>query len=334
MPRVYDTPESFVKKMDRIFQMSHARSASSRPYLGIGLGLLAVSTASLLIRYAQAEGVPSLVIAAYRLALASLVLAPYALTRYGSELRGLQRRQWALVLTSGIFLGAHFAAWITSLAYTSVASSVVLVSASPLFVALMATVLLHEKLSRWVLAGLLLTLAGAVAVGVADACAPPGCPSWQTLLQGSAFGGDLLAVLGALAFAVYLIAGRALRASVSLTTYIFATYATAAVVLGVVVGLARLPVAGYPGPAYLWLTLLGLVPQLVGHSSFNWALKYLPATFVSIAALGEPAGSIVLAALLLHEVPGVVELGGSLLILAGILLASRPARAVHEPRPH
>jgi len=307
-----------------ISRLSDARATTSRPYLGIGLGLAAVSTASLLIRYAQADGVPSLVIAAFRLALASLVLAPLALLRHSAELRRLTRRQWALVLTSGVFLGAHFATWITSLAYTTVASSVVLVSTSPLFVAVLAAVLLREKLSRWVLAGLLLTLAGAVVVGVADACGSGGCQSWQVFAQGSAAGGDLLALAGALALAIYLIAGRALRPSVSLITYIFTTYATAALVLAAAVAAARLPVTGYPAPAYLWLILLGLVPQLLGHSSFNWALKYLPATYVSITILGEPAGSIVLAALLLHEVPGVVELAGSLLILAGILLASRP----------
>lgn len=306
-------------------QLSVARPASSRPYLGVGLGLLAVSTASLFIRYAQAEGIPSLVIAAFRLALATLVLGPFALSRQWAELRGFTRRQWALVLTSGVFLGVHFATWITSLAYTSVASSVVLVSSSPLFVALLAAVVLRERLSRWAIAGLLLTLAGAAVVGLADVCRPAGCPPWQSFVQGSAFGGDALALMGALALAVYLVAGRALRASVSLTSYIFTTYGTAAIVLCSAVWAARLPVIGYSSQGYLWLVLLALVPQLVGHSSFNWALKYLPATFVSVTILGEPVGSIVLAAVLLHEVPGITQLGGTIAILAGIVLASRQA---------
>ena len=121
--------------------------------------------------------------------------------------------------------------------------------------------------------------------------------------------------------------GPTLRATVSLTSYVFTTYATAALVLGVVVWLARLPVTGYSGRAYLWLTLLALVPQLIGHSSFNWALKYLPTTFVSVSVLGEPAGAIVLAAVFLREVPGITKLGGVVLILAGILLASRQSRS-------
>jgi drug/metabolite transporter (DMT)-like permease len=232
------------------------------------------------------------------------------------------------VLISGVFLGAHFASWISSLAYTSVASSVVLVSTSPLFVALLAAGLLREKPSRAMLGGLLLTLAGAVVVGLSDVCAPAACPTWQSLAQGRAFIGDGLALLGAVALAVYLVAGRALRASVSLPGYIFTTYTTAAVVLGLAVAAARLPVAGYSAPAYLWLALLALVPQLVGHSSFNWALKHLPATFVAVTILGEPAGSIVLAAAVLGEPPTAIGLAGSLLILAGIVLAARQPQAV------
>jgi drug/metabolite transporter (DMT)-like permease len=296
---------------------------SSRPYIGIGLGILAVSSASLLIRLAQSAGAPSLVIAAYRLALASLVLAPVALWRQAAELRAFTARQWLLVLTSGVFLGTHFAAWISSLAYTSVASSVVLVSASPLFVALLSATALRERPARAVVIGLTLALAGALVVGLSDACGSAGCSAGQSFWEGPALAGDLLAALGALAFAIYLVVGRALRASVSLTSYIFTSYATAAVLLGLVLWLVRLPVTGYSGPAYLWLTLLALVPQLVGHSAFNWALKYLPATLISVALLGEPAGSIVLAAVLLHEVPGLMELAGCLLILTGIVLAAR-----------
>ena len=310
--------------------MRAGRAASSRPYLGLGLGILAVSSASLIIRLAQSAGAPSLVIAAYRLGLASLVLAPFALWRQAAELRAFTSRQWLLVLTSGIFLGTHFAAWISSLAYTSVASSVVLVSASPLFVALLSATALRERPSRAVVAGLLLALGGAVVVGLSDACRPAGCPTWQSFWQGPAFAGDLLALLGALAFAIYLVVGRALRARVSLTSYIFTTYATAALLLGLVLWLVRLPIRGYSGPTYLWLTLLALVPQLVGHSAFNWALKYLPATLIAVALLGEPAGAIVLAALLLHEVPGLVELGGCLLILTGILLAARQPPRVNR----
>ena len=117
------------------------------PLLGLGIGILAASTAALLIRFALADGVPSLVIAAYRLVLASLVLLPLVAWRERAVLRRLTAREWGLALASGVCLGLHFGAWISSLAYTSVASSVVLVSTSPLFVAVIAAAFLHERLT-------------------------------------------------------------------------------------------------------------------------------------------------------------------------------------------
>lgn len=303
------------------------RTPANAPYVGIGIGLIAVSTASILIRYAQLAGVPSLVIAAYRLSLASLVLAPLVLWRKRAELRALGWRQGALALVSGAFLGVHFGAWISSLAYTSVASSVVLVSTSPLFVALIAAVALGEQLTRPVVAGLGLTLVGASAVGLSDVCGgPSGCPTWQEFVRGPALWGDGLALLGALAGAIYYSAGRALRPTMSLTTYIFLTYGTAAVTLVAAAAVAGLPATGYTPQVYGLFLLLALVPQLIGHSAFNWALKYLPATYVAVTTLGEPVGSIMLAALLFGEVPSGVKLLGAALILGGIVIASaRPA---------
>ncbi|MCC6190266.1 MAG: DMT family transporter [Anaerolineales bacterium] len=298
-----------------------ARRTAGAPYFGIFIGIAAVSTASLFIRYAQQGGAPSLVIAAYRLTLASLLLAPLAAWRRRSELGQLSRRHWALALVSGGFLAAHFAAWISSLAFTSVASSVVLVSTSPLFVALVAALALRERLTRTVLVGLALTLAGAAVVALSDACAR-GCPPWQTFVRGPAFGGDLLALLGAAAGAVYFTIGRALRATMSLTAYVSLTYGTAAVGLLAAAWAAGLPMTGYAPQVYGWFVLLALVPQLVGHSAFNWALRYLPATYVAVTVLGEPIGSIVLAVLLLGEVPSPLKLAGSALIVAGIAVAS------------
>jgi drug/metabolite transporter (DMT)-like permease len=303
--------------------LSAQPTTSTAPYLGIGIGLVAVSTASVLIRYTQAAGVPSLVIAAWRLTLAGLVLLPIVLLTKRAELRALNRRQVGLALVSGAFLGVHFGAWISSLAYTSVASSVVLVSTNPLFVALLAALFLNEKLSRPVLVGLGLTLAGAVAVGLADVCGgPAGCPPLADFVRGPAILGDGLALLGAAAGAIYYSAGRALRRSMSLTSYIFLTYGTAAVTLAAAVAVAGLPVTGYSAGAYGLLALLALVPQLIGHSAFNWALKFLPATYVAVTTLGEPVGSIVLAVVLFGEAPTGFKLAGCALILAGIVIAS------------
>jgi drug/metabolite transporter (DMT)-like permease len=318
----------FVKKRISFLAFRDLLSAANRPYLVIALGIAAVSAASVFTRYAQQAGVSSLVIAAYRVTIATLVLAPFALVRHRHELRAFTQRQWLLAATSGVFLGIHFAGWITSLAYTSVASSVVLVSASPLFVAIIAA-FRGERLTRAILIGIALTLLGTIVVGIGGACAQ-GCPSLASFVQGRAFIGDMLALLGAVAGAVYLSVGRVLRATVSLTAYIFVIYGIAAGVLLLAVAAAGLPLAGFPPEAYLWLLLLGLVPQLIGHSSFNWALRYLPATYVAVTILGEPVGSTILAALLLNEIPGPLELVGAVLILAGIVIASsrtRPAVA-------
>ena len=299
------------------------RNATTAPYVGIVIGVLATSTGAIFIRFAQAEAVPSLVIAAYRLGLASLILAPIALGRGHAELRAMTRRQWGLALMSGAALGLHFGAWITSLAFTSVAASVVLVSTNPLFVAVLAALLLRERLSRAVMIGLGVTLGGVVVVGLADACQPAGCPPLAEWVRGRAFVGDLLALVGAMGGAVYFTVGRSLRATLSLTTYVFITYSTAAVCVIGAAAVARLPAGGYSPQAYVWFLLLALVPQLLGHSAFNWALKFLPATYVSVTVLGEPAASTVMAAVLLGERPTALKLAGGALILAGIALASR-----------
>ncbi len=298
------------------------------PLLVLALGILAVSAASIFIRYAQREA-DSLVIAAWRLALATLVLAPAALARRRNEIAALQRGDLALALLSGAFLAGHFAAWISSLAYTSVASSVVLVSTAPLWVALLSPITLKEPLARPVLLGMLLALVGGTVVSISDTCSLSSgglsCPPLAQFVHGRAFWGDLLALAGAWAVAGYLIIGRRVRKQVSLLSYIFVVYGMAALVMLVVALVARLPLFGFSTFTYLMLLGLALIPQLLGHTTYNYALAYLSAAFVSVAALGEPVGSSILAYFLLAETPGALKLGGAVLILAGIFIASRSA---------
>jgi drug/metabolite transporter (DMT)-like permease len=178
-----------------------------------------------------------------------------------------------------------------------------------------------------VLAGLGLALVGGIIIGLSDVCAwragGLACPSFHDLVRGRAFLGDVLALTGALMAAAYLMIGRRLRVKVSLISYIFVVYGMAAMVLILLTIIARQPLIGYPPPAYLWFVLLALVPQLIGHSSYNWALRYLPAAVVSIATLGEPVGSTILAYFFLGETPTLMKIFGAILILAGIVMASR-----------
>ena len=184
------------------------------PLLVIGFGILAVSTASIFIRYAQVYA-PSLVIAAYRLAIATVILAPVALFRHRSELRLRKRWEIVLALLSGLCLALHFAAWITSLEYTTVTSSVVLVATTPLWVALLSPITLKEPLTRLIWIGMVLVILGSIVVGLSDTCTlfagKIACPTFQDLVTGEAFLGDLLALIGAWMAAGYVLIGRRLR---------------------------------------------------------------------------------------------------------------------------
>jgi drug/metabolite transporter (DMT)-like permease len=294
-------------------------------YLAIAGGILAVSTAAIFIRYAQQDA-PSLVIAAMRLSLASMILAPVAWFRYRDELRALTRPALGLGLLSGFFLALHFATWISSLEFTSVASSVVLVSTTPLWVAILSPLFLRESPSRATILGLVLALFGGTVVGLSEACAWENgltCPPLAEFTRGEAFMGNFLALCGAWMGAGYLTIGRRLREKMSLIPYIFMVYGMAAVVLlGIMLAFGQSPL-GYPPLVYVWMLMLALVPQLLGHSTFNWALRYLPASFVAVTLLGEPIGSTILAFVILNESPSALEIGGGLLILAGIYVASR-----------
>jgi drug/metabolite transporter (DMT)-like permease len=231
-----------------------------------------------------------------------------------------------LTVISGTFLAIHFASWISSLEYTAVANSVVLVSTSPLWVAILSSLLLKERLRRVAVIGLALALVGGTVIGLSDACAIQNgiqCPELSQLLNGRAMWGNFLALCGALAVSGYLLIGRKVRAKMSLVPYIALVYGICAVVLVAFMFAAGKTPLGYSSVAYTWIFLLAVVPQLIGHSTFNWLLKYLPATMVAVTTLAEPVGSAALAYIFLKETPSLAVLSGGALILAGIFLTSK-----------
>jgi drug/metabolite transporter (DMT)-like permease len=289
------------------------------------IAILAVSTASIIIRFAQHDGAPSLVIAALRVTFATIILAPIALTKYRDEIKRFTPTEILPGALSGIFLALHFAAWITSLEYTTVASSAVFVSTGPLWVALLAPLLLKEHLTKIAVIGLGLTLAGGTIIGLSDACIwhqGLSCPALQNILQGRAMWGNFLALLGAWTVTGYLIIGRKLRAGISLIPYIFMVYGFAASALIIIMLASGVSPFGYAPKTYGWILLLAVVPQLIGHSTFNWVLKYMPAAFVAVTTLGEPIGSAILAFFILSETPSLPAMIGGIFILAGIYLAA------------
>jgi drug/metabolite transporter (DMT)-like permease len=294
------------------------------PYLVLLGGVLIAASASIMTRYALTAGVPSIEVAAGRLTLAALILLPIGLARSAAEVRGLARRDLLIAVGSGALLAVHFAAWIASLSYTSVASSVALVSTNPLWVGLASLLILRERLHPLMIAGIGLTIGGSVLIGVSDGS---GANASNALV------GNALALLGAVAGSGYFLIGRALRARMSIISYIWLVYTSAAVVLlvaALALGVASgrgVPLLGYPPLVYLMLLALAVGPQLLGHTSFNWALRHLSATFVTIGILGEPIGSALLALALFGEQFQPLQLLGFVTLLAGIALAARSERA-------
>lgn len=288
------------------------------PFIALLIGLFSVSTAAIFIRLAQSEEAPSLVVAGGRLVVASVVLTFPALRSSSTrdQLRSLSRREIGLVVFGGVMLGLHFALWVTSLEFTSVTNSVVLVTTTPLWVALLSPFLLKETMSRWIIAGLILALAGGIVVALSgDAGDPP--TRAEPLL------GNALALLGAWAVAAYFIVGRQLRRKLKLISYIWVVYGTAAIfMLGVILMMGE-PIFNLSPVAYLWIFLLGAIPQLLGHSSFNYAIGYFAAVYVTVVTLAEPIASSILAMIFLNEFPAILSVVGSSIILMGIAVASR-----------
>ncbi len=301
------------------------RKVPIAPQAAILLGVLAISTGSIFARLAQQEA-PSLVVSTYRMVLATLFFLPWAVTKYRHVILGYTKKQVLLILLSGIFLALHFASWITSLEYTTVASSVVLVTTVPLWVAIISTVFLKEKPGFLLLIGLVIALIGGAIVGLGMACSiingKINCSGFSEFFYGRYFYGNLLALVGAWAASGYMVIGRKVRATVDVVPYAFTVYGFSAIILLVTTIILGQSLTGYSNETYLWLVALAFFPQVIGHSTYNWALGYLPVTYVAVVLLGEPIGASILALIFLGEIPSSFEVFGGILILLGIYLAS------------
>ncbi|MDZ7701688.1 MAG: DMT family transporter [Halobacteriales archaeon] len=278
----------------------------------LAVAVLAVSTSAILIRFSDA---PSLVKAFYRVLFTVGLLAPVALVRYRAELVDLSRRQLLSAGLTGVALAVHFGAWFESLEWTSVAASVTLVQAQPVFVAVGAFLLLDERLNRTIVAGIAVALAGAVAMTLPGASLAGVRPAY----------GNALALLGALMLAAYFLAGRSLRQEVALVPYVMVVYSAcaAALLAFALVDGAPVGLGAYPPREWLLFLAMAVGPGLLGHTVINWALEHVESSVVSVTLLGEPVGSTVLAVLLLGEVPGAPTVVGGAVVLAGIYLTVR-----------
>ena len=284
------------------------------PFVVLGVGLLAISFGAIFARFAQGYGLPSLAVAALRLGLAALIVTPLAWWQSRHALRALDRRQLMLAAVAGFFLALHFATWISSLEYTSVASSTALVTTNPVWISLASLALFGERPSRMTLAGIAVSLSGSALIFWSDS---RGGAGGQDALLGNG-----LALAGSWCFSAYLLVGRRLRAGMPLPAYIWLAYGAAALFLLLACRAGGVPVAGYAVPAYVAALALALVPQLLGHTAYNWSLRYVSPTFVAVVTLGEPVGSALLAWLFFGESFAPVQAAGFLLLLGGIYLAA------------
>jgi drug/metabolite transporter (DMT)-like permease len=215
----------------------------------------------------------------------------------------------------GVVLAVHFATWITSLSYTSVASSVIFVHVDPIFVALVSHFVIGERVSRRVALGIGVAFAGASIIALSDLGVGGENPV-----------GDALSIIGAIALGIYIMAGRRLRQRLDLTTYVTPVYAVSAVVLAAGSFAVGAPLIGYDSGVILMFFAIALVPMIFGHTLYNWALRWISAPVVSISLLGEPVGASLLAFLILGESPAPLALVGGAVTLAGILVcAYQPA---------
>ena len=287
--------------------MQNSETNTSR-YLALGIGIAAVSTGAIFARLADAHPV---VIAAYRTGLATLIIAPVAWWKARDEIINLSVKDFTLAGLSGIFLALHFIVWISSLGYTSIANSVVLVNTNPLWVGLFTFFMTRERLKASSIAGIIIGVAGGAVIGADDFAA-----------GGEALFGDFLALSGGICAAFYLLLGRNLRSRLSLIAYITVCYGSAAVFLWLAVLLYGLQITGYDTGTMASFFGLALISQLTGHTCFNWALKWFSPGLVAVALLGEPVGSSILAYIIFGEQFTLLKLAGGSLILAAIYISA------------
>lgn len=287
---------------------SKAQSRLALP--AVAVGVLAVGASAIFIRLADA---PALAIAFWRCALGVAVLAPVAVVR--RERLPERRAVWVGIL-SGIALGAHFGVWISSLEYTSVAASVVLVCTTPVFVAIFGYLALGEKTSLVSFAGIIVAIAGSAVIAGGSAS-----------YGGGAFLGNALALIGAITVAVYVLIGRALRTGgVGVLSYSIIGYSAAALTLLVVIIPSGTQMWGYSWETWFWLWIITLGPQILGHTLLNWSLEYVKASLVSGSVLAEPVIAAFLAWLILSEEPATATILGGVVVLVGLFLLLRGSR--------
>jgi drug/metabolite transporter (DMT)-like permease len=282
------------------------RKTAINPYFAVVIGVISVSTSAIFVKLSSA---PAAVIAFYRLFFSVLLMMPVFFLKYVKELQLITKRDWLLLVVSGSFLAFHFILWFESLNYTSVASSTVLVTMQPLFAFAGTFLFFKEKLSLAAIVSGLIAICGSVIISWGDFA-----------ISGSALIGDILSLIACALITAYLLFGQTIRKRVSLVTYTFVVYGISSIILLLYVLAAGDPLTGYDTNTWINFILLAIIPNLLGHTLFNWALKWLSTNIISVAILFEPVGATILAFFLLDEQVSWTQIAGGIIVLAGIML--------------
>jgi len=285
------------------------------PMIMIIVGVLGISLSSIFVKLSTA---PSAVTAAFRLLWTVLLLTPAALGKREprNELKAISKRNLTLSILSGVFLALHFWTWFESLQHTSVVSSTTIVCTEVIWVSLGYVLFMKGRLPAKAIGAIAITLLGSVLITLADSKA-----------QGMHLYGDLLALLAAVAVAVYVLIGKAVRSDLSTTAYTYVVYSACAAVLVLISLVQGQNLLGYGSSAVVVGLLLAVFSTILGHSIFSWCLKYFSPSFISASKLCEPVAASVLAAFLFGEMPVLMQVLGGALVLGGVLYYSRIERA-------
>ncbi len=302
-----------------------------QPKLVVFAGVFFTSFSAIFIRLSDA---PSLAVAALRMSITVLMLLPFYLMQHlrrksRSRRPGRRRgsdetctppngRDFGLCLVSGAFLALHFAAWIHSLDLTTIASATVIVNTQPIFVLVGGLVLHRERVSKRAVGFIALIFAGSALLSIGD-----------IRLSAEAIKGDAFALAGAVTVAGYMLIGRLVRRRVSATDYVMIVYTTSAVILIIMCIAGGIPILGYPPREYLLFAAMAFFCTILGHTLFNWALKYLKTAFVSTTILGEPVFATILGVIIFIEIPPALTVTGAVVVLTGLYLFVREERTVN-----
>lgn len=276
------------------------------PYLVLGIAVVAVSTSAILVKLSAA---PAPVIAFYRLFFSVLFMLPFFLAKNVKELLNITRRDWMFSIIAGVFLAFHFILWFESLKYTSVASSTVLVTLQPLFAFVGTFFIFKERISLGGILSCALGIMGSIII------------SWGDFrISGMALYGDFLALAACVMVTAYLLVGQSIRQRQTLMTYTFVVYGISSITLFLYCVIFQYSLVPPKSGDWIWFILLAVVPTLLGHTLFNWSLKWLSASTISMSILFEPVGAIILAYFILSEKVLPSQIAGGIVIIIGIAL--------------